>query len=267
MQRHCGRNLGGALTERLVADGARVVVSDRIEAAETSVVAQIDRNSRAEIGVAADVSESEDIRSLIKAAESISGPVELNFANAGTIDAPDLQFVEQDWELSIAVNLLAHVRTARFLVTKRLGRGGRCSSAPHPQAGLTKVGSATYATTKHAAIGVSEWLSMTNIDQSLRMNCLHPMGIKTRSFTRTGSARWAPNLCRPPARGPHRKLVADSAIHAMKEDLFAILLHPEALGMYRNKGAGYDRRLRGVRRFQASLLPAESSQREVGKPC
>ena len=42
-------------------------------------------------------------------------------------------------------------------------------------------------------------------------------------------------------------------LEAVAEERFLILPHPEVLDMYRQKGADYDRWLRGMRRYQRSL--------------
>lgn len=47
--------------------------------------------------------------------------------------------------------------------------------------------------------------------------------------------------------------VAEVVLAAIADDHFLILPHPEVLDMYRNKGADYDRWLRGMRRYQNTL--------------
>ena len=47
--------------------------------------------------------------------------------------------------------------------------------------------------------------------------------------------------------------VAETVFAAMEEEHFLILPHPEVLEMYRNKGADYDRWLRGMRRYRQAL--------------
>ena len=47
--------------------------------------------------------------------------------------------------------------------------------------------------------------------------------------------------------------VAAIVLEAVADERFLILPHPEVLDMYRQKGADYDRWLRGMRRYQTSL--------------
>ena len=46
---------------------------------------------------------------------------------------------------------------------------------------------------------------------------------------------------------------AEVVLAAIADEHFLILPHPEVLEMYRNKGADYDRWLRGMRRYQHTL--------------
>jgi hypothetical protein len=48
--------------------------------------------------------------------------------------------------------------------------------------------------------------------------------------------------------------VADVVLKAIDEERFLILPHPRVLDMYRQKATDYDRWLRGMRRYQRSLL-------------
>ena len=47
---------------------------------------------------------------------------------------------------------------------------------------------------------------------------------------------------------------AEIVLAAVDAEEFLILPHKNVLDMYRQKGADYDRWLRGMRRYQASLL-------------
>jgi hypothetical protein len=47
--------------------------------------------------------------------------------------------------------------------------------------------------------------------------------------------------------------VAAIVLEAVADERFLILPHAEVLDMYRQKGADYDRWLRGMRRYQRSL--------------
>ncbi|MFJ8199589.1 SDR family NAD(P)-dependent oxidoreductase [Streptomyces sp. NPDC096152] len=136
------------------------------------------------VSVGADVSDTEEIQRLVDLAESAFGPVDLYFANAGIAGALGLDANEQDWDRSIDVNLRAHIRAARLLVPRWLERGEGYFVSTASAAGLlTRIGSATYAVTKHAAVAFAEWLSVTYGDRGVRVSCLCPMGVNTRMLS------------------------------------------------------------------------------------
>jgi hypothetical protein len=47
--------------------------------------------------------------------------------------------------------------------------------------------------------------------------------------------------------------VADRVMEAVGDERFLVLPHPQVLDFYRHKGSDYDRWLRGMRRYQASV--------------
>lgn len=162
-----GGGIGGALATRLARDGARVVVADLDAKAAAEVAEQANsQRSGAAVGAGADVSDTAEIQRLIRLAENEFGPVDLYFANAGITGVAGLDVSETDWERSLDVNLLAHIRAAQLLVPGWVERGEGYFVSTASAAGLlTQLGSATYSVTKHAAVGFAEWLNITYGDK------------------------------------------------------------------------------------------------------
>ena len=116
--------IGAAVSRRLVADGASVVLADidgdRVRAMARDIETTAPGRVRAFAG---DTSSEDALRELITTAADAFGPVDLFHANAavgglGELDAPD-----HLWELSWQVNAMAHVRAARLLVDDWIERG------------------------------------------------------------------------------------------------------------------------------------------------
>jgi NAD(P)-dependent dehydrogenase (short-subunit alcohol dehydrogenase family) len=252
-----GAGIGAAIAEVLVANGANVVIADlNPDAAEKTARTIRADTSGSVLGVGADVSDTEQIRGLISLAENEFGPVEMYFANAGIFGAPGLEATEADWDLSIDVNLRAHIRAAQLLVPGWIERGAGYFVSTASAAGLlTQIGSATYSVTKHAAVGFAEWLSVTYGDSGVRVSCLCPMGVNTKLLysgdagdtTATRAVTSAGEVLEPAQ-------VAADVLAAIHDERFLILPHANVLDMYRQKTSDYERWLRGMRRYQASLL-------------
>lgn len=258
-----GGGIGGAIAQRLADAGARVLVADLDGAAADAVAAQINSTQAGRaVAVGGDVADAEVIAALIARAEAEFGPVELYFANAGIAGGPGLDLSEESWDSTLDVNLRAHIRAARLLVPGWLERGEGYFVSTASAAGLlTQIGAAAYSVSKHAAVGFAEWLSVTYGDQGIRVSCLCPMGVNTAllhaaedsddSLGKVGAAAVvAAGRVLEPAE------CAEVVLAAVEAEQFLILPHEGVLEMYRQKGADYDRWLRGMRRYQAALAEA-----------
>jgi len=256
-----GGGIGGALAEELTTHGARVLVADLDESRAQAVA---DKINSARPGTAAaagaDVSDTTSVRSLIALAEQDFGPVDMYFANAGVLGTPGLEASDADWDRAIDVNLRAHIRAAQLLIPGWVERGEGYFVSTASAAGLlTQIGGATYAVTKHAAVGFAEWLSITYGDRGIRVSCLCPMGVNTEllyggesSGHPLGVAATRAVTSAGAVLAPAQ--VARDVLAAIDEERFLILPHANVLDMFQQKASDYDRWLRGMRRYQASLL-------------
>jgi NAD(P)-dependent dehydrogenase (short-subunit alcohol dehydrogenase family) len=256
-----GGGIGGALAEELATHGAQVVVADLDAAGARTVTDRINAASPGSAAAAgADVTDTAAIRGLIELAERHFGPVDLYFANAGIVGVPGLEASEADWDRSIDVNLRAHIRAAQLLVPRWVERGEGYFVSTASAAGLlTQIGSATYAVTKHAAVGFAEWLAISYRDRGVRVSCLCPMGVNTELLyagEKSGDPRGVAATRAVTSAGEvlEPAQIARDVLAAVNEERFLILPHATVLDMFRQKASDYDRWLGGMRRYQASLL-------------
>src|SRR5208282_1646234 len=180
------------------------------------------------------------------------GRIDLFCSNAGIfipggIDAPD-----QDWLKMRDIHLLAHVYAARAVLPGMLARGDGYLLQTVSAAGLlTSLESVVYAVTKHAALGLAEWLSMTYGDAGIKVSALCPQGVRTNmlmqdpdNFLVEGSVSV--------------EQVADAVIEGLADGRFLILPHPEVAEYFKRKANDYDRWLRGMRRLRAEVSEKRS---------
>ena len=251
-----GGGIGGAIAQRLVAGGARVLVADLDADAAARVADGLDGAASA----GGDAADPEVIAGMIARAEAAFGPVDMYFANAGIAGGVGLELAEPEWDAALDVNLRAHIRAAKLLVPGWLERGEGYFISTASAAGLlTQVGSAAYSVSKHAAVGFAEWLSITYGDRGVRVSCLCPMGVNTallhggeESGDPIGRAATAAVVAAGRVIEPAE--CAEAVLAAVEAEQFLILPHPAVLEMYRQKGTDYDRWIRGMRRYQAALF-------------
>jgi NAD(P)-dependent dehydrogenase (short-subunit alcohol dehydrogenase family) len=256
-----GSGIGDALAGRLAQAGARVVVVDLdAAAAEETVVRILAEHPDSAVAAGADASDAAAIAQVIGIAETRFGPVDLYFANAGITGMHGLDLDEDQWENIFDVNLRAHIRAAKLLVPGWVERGEGYFVSTASAAGLlTQIGAAGYSVTKHAAVGFAEWLSVTYGDRGIHVSCVCPMGVNTPLlYAGSKSGETLGDLGTRAVTSSGTVLepadVAEIVLDGIQEERFLILPHPEVLEMYRHKGADYDRWLRGMRRYQRSLM-------------
>ena len=247
--------IGRALARRFADEGAAaVVVADVNEAGAKTVAEQIEQDHPGvALAVGCDVADDSSVRGLIDAAEATFGPIDLFFANAGIGGGTDLETADSDWDQAFAVNVKAHYFAARRLVPGWVARGDGYVCSTASAAGLlTQIGSAPYSVTKHAALALAEWLSVTFGGRGVKVSCLCPMGVNTNMLN-SDAAALSTDVVRAAGDVLEPEQVAGVVVDAIREERFLILPHPEVLEFFRRKASDYDRWLKGMRRLQARV--------------
>ncbi len=241
-----GSGIGRALCRRFAAEGARrVVVADIDQSLARATAAEFDG-----LAVACDVAREIDVIGLVDRATHECGPIDLFCSNAGICLQGDVDTPDADWQRLWQVNVMAHVYAARAVLPGMLARGEGYLLQTASAAGLlTQLGSAPYAVTKHAAVGLAEWLAITYGPAGVKVSCLCPQGVRTAMLEQaTGGI--ADHL-RESALDP--EAVADCVIAGLAAEKFLILPHPEVAKYFQHKADDYERWLRGMRRLQDRL--------------
>ncbi|HYL72926.1 MAG TPA: SDR family oxidoreductase [Bryobacteraceae bacterium] len=246
-----GHGIGRALCRRFAAEGAKaVVVADIDHEAARKVAAEIGGSD-----FAVNVASESEVQLLVDDVLKKHGQIDLFCSNAGIgvdggCDVPD-----HDWQRIWDINVMAHVYAARAVLPGMLARKDGYLLQTVSAAGLlTQIGSAPYAVTKHAALSLAEWLSVTYGDQGIKVSALCPQGVKTRMLEQAefgGGAFLMEGALEP-------EQVAEAVVKGLESEQFLILPHPEVLEYIRRKANDYDRWLRGMRRLQATVQPLKT---------
>ncbi len=249
--------IGRSLARALALDaGAVVVVADVDAPGAEEVAADIaaEAGAGATTGFAAgiDVTDGDAVVSLIERVESSLGPIELWCGNAGISRLGGVEQPDQEWNQVWDVNVMAHVIACRHLVPRWVERGSGHLLVTASAAGLlTNFGTASYAVTKHAAVGLAEWIAITHGDDGVRVSCLCPQGVRTPMTENEGAVAVdqvkALGLIEP-------EEVAAVTLEALREDRFLILPHPEVATYEQRRAGDRQRWLDGMRRIQRRLL-------------
>jgi NAD(P)-dependent dehydrogenase (short-subunit alcohol dehydrogenase family) len=239
--------IGRACAQAFADAGARVTVSDMNEAGVHAAADEVGGHV-----VVADVGREEGVRTIIESAESSNGPIDAFFSNAGITGPPGgpPDLTNDDWDLLWRVNVQSHIWAAKQLLPKMLDRQeGYLLSTASAAGLLTQLGALGYATTKHAAVAVAEWIDITYRDRGIRASCLCPQFVNTPMVTEgldVEKLKQIANIIEP-------EQVAEAVLAAFREERFLILPHEEVGRYMRNRGTDHARWLSGMRELHAQL--------------
>ena len=231
-----------------------VCVFDRSVESLNAVVDEIEtRQPGRAIGVPGNAASTDDIARALRQTREAFGPVDLYCANAG-VASPGIGLDDQAWSESIDTNLSAHIRAANLLLPEWQERGSGYFLITASGAGLTtQLGDVAYSVTKHAAVALAEWLSITYHESGVRVSCLCPMGVRTnmlQQLLETEEYDYSGAI----GRVLDAEDVARIVVDGIREERFLILPQPEVLEFFRRKADNYDRWLAGMRRLQSQIL-------------
>lgn len=242
-----GSGIGEALSRRFAAEGAGHVVVTDLNGDQAERVA-------GEIGGVAhhlDVSDEASVGSVIESVESTHGPIGLLVNNAGIATGGSVDVATAVWQKTWDVNVMAHVYTIRAALPGMLASGSGYILSTVSAAGLlTNIGAAPYAVTKHAALALAEWVSMTYGKQGIGVSALCPQFVETPMLDLFGDAasqEWVRSLALT------TEDVADAVIIGLAAERFLILPHPEVETYFQHKANDYDRWLGGMRKLNDQL--------------
>jgi NAD(P)-dependent dehydrogenase (short-subunit alcohol dehydrogenase family) len=247
----------GAACCRAFADaGGRVAVVDVNEQGAKDVASEIDG-----VGVGCDVGDEASVNEMIAVVERELGPVDVCFNNAGISTGGDpLSATPDVWNHQWAVNVMAHVFAVRNLLPKMLERGSGYFLHTASMAGiLIGHGNAVYTTTKHAVVGLAEWLSISYHHRGIRVSLLAPLGVRTPMLGDTSSP--FATMVAGDIKEPED--VARMVVDAIGEERFLILTDPIAQEWMGRKTSDLERWLRGMRRVHVRMEEALDAARKT----
>jgi NAD(P)-dependent dehydrogenase (short-subunit alcohol dehydrogenase family) len=243
--------IGAAMARAFAAEGAaRLWLADLDEVGVQRVSGEL---GEVATPVLLDVTDEAAVAALVDRVEE-EGPLDLFCANAGIATGMGLDAAEEVWDRIWHVNVLAHVYAARACLPRWRERGRGHLLVTASAAGLlTNLGDAPYTATKHAAVGLAEWIAITHGDEGIGASCLCPQGVRTpmvlgglEDEQLAAGVVEAMGLIEP-------EDCAAAVVEGLRADRFLILPHPEVARYQRNKAEDPERWIGGMRKLQRRL--------------
>ena len=181
------QGMGEAHARRLVAEGAKVLVTDVNAAAGEALTAELGANARF---LRLDVTSEAGWAEAVALAEREFGPVSVLVANAGitgsnvsTVDMPLAEF-----EKVCAINQTAVFLGIKAVVPSMLRGGGGSIINVSSISGIVSIygtPNPAYAASKFAVRGITKFAAMEYAANKIRVNSVHPGYIRTPMMTAT----------------------------------------------------------------------------------
>jgi NAD(P)-dependent dehydrogenase (short-subunit alcohol dehydrogenase family) len=175
--------IGRAIATLFAAEGARVVVAARRRELLDALVRDIEADGGSACALAGDVSDESFAGTLVEAAESNYGGLDVAVNNAATLGpmGPTPDVTRAAWDDTMAVNLTGAFLAAKYQIPAMLERGAGALIFVSSFVGYTAAmpGAAAYAASKAGVIGLMKALAVEYGPRGIRVNALLPGGTQT----------------------------------------------------------------------------------------
>tara|TARA_B100000676_G_C18087925_1_gene856707 strand:+ start:1605 stop:2399 length:795 start_codon:yes stop_codon:yes gene_type:complete len=238
--------IGAACCRNFANRGAKVVVTDLNADGAQRVADEING-----LAVPCNVGDENEINALVSASEKHFGPIDVFFSNAGINSGREIMNTDLSvWDDHWKVNVMAHTYAVRAVLPAMIARGEGYLIHTASMAGiLMSNGNLPYTVSKHAVVGMAEYLSVTHHHQGIRVSLLAPLGVRTPMLGDTDKP-FAKN-----AAGPIKEPedVAEMVASAVEEERFLILTDEIAQTWMEGKTNDIERWLKGMRRLHEKI--------------
>ena len=234
--------IGLALAEKFIKEGPKIVILVDIS------FKNFNFKDEKILCEQCDVTNELSIQNLIDKINLDFGLIDIFCSNAGILSLGSEQTSNEDWSKNWNLHVMSHVFAAKKLLPDMLRRGSGYFVNTASAAGLlSHIDSITYSTTKHAAIGLAEWLAITYGKQGIGVSILCPQAVETAMTRgREKEVSALDGMMKP-------EDVAIDVINAIKDEVFLISPHDEVVGYFQNKANNYSRWIGGMQKLRQTL--------------
>ncbi|GLV54014.1 beta-ketoacyl-ACP reductase [Dictyobacter sp. S3.2.2.5] len=178
-----GSGIGRAIAQIFAAEGAAVVVVDRVGDRARETVSQLTEAGGKALAVVADVASARDVEAIVSQALQVYGRVDILVNNAGLALGDDiLSITEEEWDTNLAVVLKSVYLCSRALLPGMIERGQGAIVNIASVNGLNGLGEEAYSAAKAGMINLTKNMAVKYGSSGVRVNCICPGTIRTPIF-------------------------------------------------------------------------------------
>ncbi len=189
-----GGGIGGATAERLLSEGACVMLTDIDASSLEKTRAELSERFGHDVvsSVTLDVTDEASVQAAMDEAVLAFGGLDILVSNAGIASASRIEDTTLEiWNKNLSVLTTGYflVSRAAFEVFRREGRGGSIVFIGSKNALAASPGAAAYCTAKSAELHLARCLALEGAPEGIRVNVVNPDAVLSGSHIWTGDWR------------------------------------------------------------------------------
>ena len=179
-----GSGIGAAAARLLAKEGVKVAALSRTEEDVAKVVEDIRASGGEGLAVPADISQPEQMQTVIKRIGAEWGRLDIVFANAGIngVWAPLDELEPEEWDKTLDVNLKGTFLTVKYALPYLKKQGGSVivTSSVNGTRMFSNTGATAYACSKAAQVAFTKMVALELAEHRIRVNVICPGAIETQ---------------------------------------------------------------------------------------